>query len=102
MVKYTGRGLVVKRSGALSKVQLLNLVLGVGGRDFVQKIKEALFCRGQGSVNGGFQTVVRVLSGGHIPLPPFNLNLTPFLSQLNLFVTFLNLDGGNRALVIGF
>ena len=30
MVKYTGRGLVVKRLGALSKVQMLNLVLGVG------------------------------------------------------------------------
>ena len=31
MVKCTGRGLVVKRPGALSKVQMLNLVLGVGG-----------------------------------------------------------------------
>ena len=30
MVKYTGRGLVVKRQGVLSKVQMLNLVLGVG------------------------------------------------------------------------
>ena len=30
MVKYTGRGLVVKRPGVLSKVQMLNLVLGVG------------------------------------------------------------------------
>ena len=30
MVKYTGRGLVVKRPGVLSEVQLLNLVLGVG------------------------------------------------------------------------
>ena len=30
MVKCTGRGLVVKRPGALSKVQMLNLVLGVG------------------------------------------------------------------------
>ena len=30
MVKYTGRGLVVKRAGVLSKVQMLNLVLGVG------------------------------------------------------------------------
>ena len=29
-VKYTGRGLVVKRPGVLSKVQMLNLVLGVG------------------------------------------------------------------------
>ena len=31
VVKYTGRGLVVKRPGVLSKVQLLNLVLGGGG-----------------------------------------------------------------------
>ena len=30
MVKYTQRGLVVKRPGVLSKVQMLNLVLGVG------------------------------------------------------------------------
>ena len=30
MVKYTGRGLVVKRPGVLSKVQMLNLILGVG------------------------------------------------------------------------
>ena len=30
MVNYTGRGLVVKRPGVLSKVQLLNVVLGVG------------------------------------------------------------------------
>ena len=29
-VKYTGRGLVVKRPGVLSKVQMLTLVLGVG------------------------------------------------------------------------
>ena len=30
VVKCTGRGLVVKRPGVLSKVQMLNLVLGVG------------------------------------------------------------------------
>ena len=30
MVRYTGRGLVVKRPGVLSKVQMLTLVLGVG------------------------------------------------------------------------
>ena len=30
MVKYTGKRLVVKRPGVLSKVQMLNLVLGVG------------------------------------------------------------------------
>ena len=30
MVKCRGRGLVVKRPGVLSKVQMLNLVLGVG------------------------------------------------------------------------
>ena len=29
MAKYTGRGLVVKRPGVLSKVQMLNLILGV-------------------------------------------------------------------------
>ena len=30
MAIYTGRGLVVKRPGVLSKVQMLNLILGVG------------------------------------------------------------------------
>ena len=30
MVKYIGRGLVVKRLGVLTKVQMLNLALGVG------------------------------------------------------------------------
>ena len=30
VAKCTGRGLVVKRPGVLSKVQMLNLVLGVG------------------------------------------------------------------------
>ena len=30
MVKCTGRGLVVKQPGVLSKVQMLNLALGVG------------------------------------------------------------------------
>ena len=30
VVKYTGSGLAVKRPGVLSKVQMLNLVLGVG------------------------------------------------------------------------
>ena len=30
VVKYTGRGLVVKLPGVLSKVQMLTLVLGVG------------------------------------------------------------------------
>ena len=30
VVNYTGRGLVVKRPGVLSKVQMLTLVLGVG------------------------------------------------------------------------
>ena len=43
----------------------------------------------QGSVNGGFQTVVRVLSGQRIPLPPFNLNLTSFLPQVYLILTSL-------------
>ena len=31
MVKYTGRGLVVKRPGVLIKVQMLTLVLESGG-----------------------------------------------------------------------
>ena len=30
MVNYTGKGLVVKRPGVLSKVQMLTLVSGVG------------------------------------------------------------------------
>ena len=38
MVKYTGRGLVVKRPGVLSQVQMLNLVLGVGVFSLLPKI----------------------------------------------------------------
>ena len=34
MVKYTGRGLVVKRPGVLSKVQMLTLVLSWGWGSF--------------------------------------------------------------------
>ena len=43
--------------------------------------------KNQGSVNGGFQTVVRVLSGERIPLPPFYLNLISFLPQFYLLLT---------------
>ena len=39
----------------------------------------------RGSVNGGFQTVVRVWSGEQIPTPRFNLNLTSVSPQFNLF-----------------
>ena len=42
MVKYTGWGLVVKQAGVLSKVQMLNLVLGVGvfsSRDVISSKK---------------------------------------------------------------
>ena len=35
VVRYTGRGLVVKRPGVLSKVQMLTLVLGVGAVSFL-------------------------------------------------------------------
>ena len=41
----------------------------------------------QGSVNGGFHTVVRVFRGSEIPLPPCYLNLTSFLPQFYLFLT---------------
>ena len=36
----------------------------------------------QGFVNGGFQTVVRALSGEIYSLPPFNLIKTPFLASV--------------------
>ena len=42
----------------------------------------------QGSINGGLQTVVWVFWGNEIPLPPFYLNLTSFLPQSYLFLTF--------------
>ena len=45
----------------------------------------------QGSVNGGFQTVVRVFWGNEIPLPPFHLNFTSFLPQFYLFLNFFYL-----------
>ena len=39
----------------------------------------------QGYVNGGFQTVVRVLWGNEIPAHHFNLDFTPVLPQFYLF-----------------
>ena len=45
-----------------------------------QEQKVLDYFENQGSVNGGFQTVVRVLSGEQIPLPPF-------LPQFNLLFT---------------
>ena len=41
----------------------------------------------QGSVNGGFQTVVRVC-GDQIPLHPFDLNFTPFLTFCLVLTSF--------------
>ena len=38
----------------------------------------------RGSVNGGFQTVVRVSSGEHIAAPPYNFNLTSSLLREKL------------------
>ena len=34
-------------------------------------VKDSGICKSPGYVNGGFQTVVRVLSGGRFPPPPF-------------------------------
>ena len=65
VVKCTGGGLVVKRPGVLSKVQMLNLVLGVGvffravflGRGCDEALfsdKKGFSVGGGNSVNGGF------------------------------------------------
>ena len=43
--------------------------------------------KARGSVNGGFQTMVRVWSGEQIPVPPSNLNFASVLPHFNLFVT---------------
>ena len=40
MVKCTGRGLVVKRPGVLTRVQTLNLVLGVGVFSFLPNCRK--------------------------------------------------------------
>ena len=48
MVKYTGRDLVVKRLGVLSKVQVLNFVLGVGVFSLLPILQGALACVGVG------------------------------------------------------
>ena len=45
MVKYTGRGLVVNRPGVLSKVQMLNLVLGVGVFSLLPKFPISFYRR---------------------------------------------------------
>ena len=54
---------------------------------FFVKIPCPLHQNIQGSVNGGFQTVVRVFWGNEILLPPFYLNLTSFLPQFYLCLT---------------
>ena len=60
----------------------------------------------QGSVNGGFPTVVRVSRGNEILLPTFYLSFTSvlplFYLNLTSFKPHFNLAGGNSALVIGF
>ena len=53
VVKYTGRGLVVKQPGVLSKVQMLNLVLGVGVFSLL-----ATFVRG--SPSQGFLSISKI------------------------------------------
>ena len=55
MVKCTGRGLVVKRPGVLSKVQMLNLVLGVGVFSLLPNV--VIFTEISKRVNRGVQTV---------------------------------------------
>ena len=55
MVKCTGRGLVVKRPGVLSKVQLLESCLGGGGL-FPSSNMDSTFCAGW-----GFKDRVRTL-----------------------------------------
>ena len=61
MVTYTGRGLVAKRPGVLSKVQMLNLVLGVGVFSLLPSL--VWVSDGKGSqkrlLEGGFQKVLR-------------------------------------------
>ena len=64
-----------------------------GGDVRVGGVHEAVFVPGDIylDVNGGFQTVFRVLSGDQIPLPPFILNVTPFTSVLPLLNSFFYL-----------
>ena len=83
MVKCTGKRLVVKRLGVLSKVQMLNLVLGVGvfsplpilglaGSTFA-KICGSLIC-------GSLQTCSRAGKGGGVQTGGFpDLDLSFFL-----------------------
>ena len=54
----------------------------------------------EGFANGGFQAVVRALSGEQISLPLFNLNLTPFLPQFYLIlISFLVSNHGLQTTV---
>ena len=67
MVKCTGRGLVVMQPGVLSKVQMLNLVLGVGSFPFFQE-----FFWGSLHDDFGGLTVLAVLeTQWRAPCPPF-------------------------------
>ena len=47
----------------------------------VARLSSSETSRNQGSVHGGFQTVVRVLSGDRFPQPPLNLNVTSFFTS---------------------
>ena len=76
MVNCTGRGLVVKRPGVLSKVQMLNLVLGVevfsllprifrpSGTDFARLIFCLVSLKDKRRICDGFSEFASVASDG--------------------------------------
>ena len=64
VVNYTGRGLVVKRPGVLSKVQMLNLVLGVGVFSLLPNF--ACYLRGKAQKRAGGGVSHRI---GHVDAP---------------------------------
>ena len=91
MVKCTGRGLVVKQPGVLSKVQMLNLVLG--GGLFPSSKNRPLRRGGRGGFEGGVRggAVPNKPKDGtraHLPKPPFYKTAPLFpLDLVNLFLT---------------
>ena len=96
MVKHTGRGLVVKRPGFLSKVQMLNLVLGVGvfsllpnlgvrggaGRGIPAVLAMSWYSRGPGAGVGGGVLVSEPPVWGH------RKGVTPICSVCSDFPVF--------------
>ena len=89
MAKYKGRGLVVKRPGVLSKVQMLTLALGVGVFSLLPKQVRQLASGGMPPVT---LCVCVAACGKQAPMKCCNLRGP----RLNTNFSFSNFSGAPR------